>query len=53
MREASEAAEIRNFLQWVTNTVAQVTLSIMSDEGVQSLVATDESIAQLRQDDAF
>jgi uncharacterized protein YegL len=53
VREASEAAEIRNFLQWVTNTVAQVTLSIMSDEGVQSLVATDESIAQLRQDDAF
>lgn len=53
VREASEAAEIRNFLQWVTNTVAQVTLSIMSDEGMQSLVATDESIAQLRQDDAF
>lgn len=53
VREASEAAEIRNFLQWVTNTVTQVTLSIISDEGVKSLVATDESIAQLQQDDAF
>lgn len=53
VREASEAAEIRHFLQWVTNTVAQVTLSIMNDQDVQSLVATDESIAQLQQDDAF
>lgn len=53
VREASEAAEIRNFLQWVTNTVAQVTLSIVSDQGVRSMVASDESIAQLQQDDAF
>lgn len=51
VREASEAAEIRNFLQWVTNTVAQVTLSIMDD--VHSMIATDESIARLQQDDAF
>lgn len=53
VREASETAEIRNFLQWVTNTVTQATLSIMSGEGMQSLDATDESIAQLRHGDAF
>lgn len=52
VREASEAAEIRNFLQWVTNTVTQVTLSIF-DPDVKSQSVSDESIARLQQDDAF
>lgn len=52
VREASETAEIRNFLQWVTNTVTQVTLSIF-DPDVNSQPVSDESIAQLQQDDAF
>lgn len=52
VREASEASEIRNFLQWVTNTVTQVTLSIF-DPDVKSLLVSDESIARLQQDDAF
>lgn len=52
VREASEAAEIRNFLQWVTNTVTQVTLSIF-DPDVESQLVSDGSIARLQQDDAF
>ncbi len=52
VHEASEAAEIRNFLQWVTNTVTQVTLSIF-DPDVKSEPLSDESIALLQQDDAF
>lgn len=52
VREASEAAEIRNFLQWVTNTVTQVTLSIF-DPDVESQLVSDASIARLQQDDAF
>ncbi|MEV0711592.1 vWA domain-containing protein [Nocardia aurea] len=52
VREASEAAEIRNFLQWVTNTVTQVTLSTF-DPDVKSQLVSDESIARLQQDDAF
>ncbi|WP_159599051.1 vWA domain-containing protein [Agromyces humi] len=52
VKEASESAEIRNFLQWVTNTVTQVTLSIFeADVNPQSL--SDESIQRLQQDDAF
>lgn len=50
--EASEAAEVRNFLQWVTNTVTQVTLSIF-DSDVKSQSVSDESIARLQRDDAF
>ena len=52
VHEASEAAEIRNFLQWVTNTVTQVTLSTF-DPDVKSESLSDESIALLQQDDAF
>lgn len=52
VREASEAAEIRNFLQWVTNTVTQATLSIF-DADVKSQSVSDESIARLQQNDAF
>ncbi len=52
VHEASEAAEIRNFLQWVTNTVTQATLSIF-DPDVKSESLSDESIALLQQDDAF
>lgn len=52
VKEASEAAEIRNFLQWVTNTVTQVTLSIF-DPDVTSQPVSDTSIARLQQDDAF
>ncbi|MDI9941517.1 VWA domain-containing protein [Rhodococcus sp. IEGM 1351] len=52
VREASEAAEIRNFLQWVTNTVTQVTLSIF-DPDVKSQLVSEQSIARLQQDDAF
>lgn len=50
--EASEAAEIRNFLQWVTNTVTQVTLSIF-DPDVEPQSVSDASIERLQQDDAF
>lgn len=52
VHEASEASEIRNFLQWVTNTVTQVTLSIF-DPDVKAESLSDESIALLQQDDAF
>jgi uncharacterized protein YegL len=52
VKEASEAAEIRNFLQWVTNTVTQVTLSIF-DADVDAQSMSDESIQRLQQDDAF
>ena len=52
VHEASEAAEIRNFLQWVTNTVTQVTLSTFGPD-VKSESLSDESIALLQQDDAF
>ena len=52
VREASEASEIRHFLQWVTNTVTQVTLSIF-DPDVKSQSVSDESLGRLQQDDAF
>lgn len=52
VHEASEATEIRHFLQWVTNTVSQVTLSIF-DPDLKFESVSDESIALLQQDDAF
>ena len=52
VKEASEAAEIRNFLQWVTNTVSQVTLSVF-DPDAKSQSVSDESVARLQADDAY
>ena len=52
VRVASEAAEIRNFLQWVTNTVTQNTITNLDSREKQKDLS-DDSIKRLRQDDAF
>ena len=50
--EASEAAEIRNFLRFVTTTVSQVTLSAFEPD-VSPTSDREESIVRLQSDDAF
>lgn len=52
VHEASEAAQIRNFLRFVTTTVTQVTLSVF-DPDVRAEVDSEESIVRLQSDDAF
>lgn len=51
--EASEAAEIRNFLRFVTTTVSQVTLSASSGPVVAPDADSAESLRRLQSDDAF
>lgn len=53
--EASEAAQIRTFIQFVTATVTQVTLSVFEPDEPESLTETDsaESLIRLQRDDAF
>jgi uncharacterized protein YegL len=53
--EASEATQIRTFLQYVTATVTQVTLSVFEPDEPESLTETDsaESLIRLQRDDAF
>ena len=50
--EASEAAEIRNFLRFVTTTVTQTTLSVFEPD-VRAEADSEESILRLQGDDAF
>ncbi|MEV0082905.1 VWA domain-containing protein [Saccharopolyspora sp. NPDC050642] len=50
--EASEASEIRNFLQFVTTTISQVTLSEFEPD-VAPTRDRDESIIRLQNDDAY
>jgi uncharacterized protein YegL len=50
--EASEAAEIRNFLRFVTTTVSQLTLSA-SEPDVAPVEDSAESLRRLQSDDAF
>jgi uncharacterized protein YegL len=50
--EASEAAEIRNFLRFVTTTVSQVTLTAFEPD-VSPTSDREESIIRLQSDDAF
>jgi uncharacterized protein YegL len=52
VHEASQAAEIRKFLQFVTTTITQATLSRF-DPDVLAEVDSQESIARLQSDDAF
>lgn len=52
VHEASEAAQIRNFLRFVPTTVTQVTLSVF-DPDVRAEVDSEESIVRLQSDDAF
>lgn len=50
--EASEAAEIRNFLRFVTTTVSQVTITAFEPD-VSPTSDREESITRLQRDDAF
>lgn len=52
VHEASEAAQIRNFLQFVTTTITQATLSSFEPD-VPVEAVSEDSIAQLQSDDAF
>jgi len=52
VHEASEAAEIRNFLRFVTTTVTQTTLSVFEPD-VRAEADSEESILRLQGDDAF
>jgi uncharacterized protein YegL len=52
VHEASEAAQIRIFLRFVTTTITQVTLSVF-DPDVPAEADSDQSIVQLQSDDAF
>jgi uncharacterized protein YegL len=52
VHEASEAAEIRKFLRFVTTTITQATLSVF-DPDVRAEVDSEESIVRLQDDDAF
>lgn len=50
--QASEAAEIRKFLQFVTTTITQATLSVFAPD-VPVEVDSQQSILRLQSDDAF
>jgi uncharacterized protein YegL len=52
VHEASEAAQIRNFLKFVTTTITQVTLSVFESE-VPAQSDSAESILRLQSDDAY
>lgn len=52
VHEASEAAQIRHFLQFVTTTITQSTLSSFEPD-VSAESVSEDSIAQLQSDDAF
>lgn len=52
VHEASEAAEIRKFLQFVTMTITQATLSVFTPD-VPAEVDSQQSIVRLQSDDAF
>ena len=53
VHEASQASEIRKFLQFVTTTITQATLSRRFEPDVRAEVDSQESIARLQSDDAF
>lgn len=50
---AHEAAEIRKFLQFVTMTVTQVTMTAYQPESPEAQIDSPESLARLQGDDAF
>lgn len=52
VHEASEAAQIRNFLRFVTTTITQATLSVF-DPDVPAETDSAESVVRLQSDDAF
>ena len=52
VHEASEAAQIRNFLQFVTTTITQATLSSFEPD-VPVEAVSEDSIVRLQSDDAF
>ncbi|MGV0741029.1 vWA domain-containing protein [Mycolicibacterium sp. XJ870] len=52
VHQASEAAEIRKFLQFVTMTITQATLSVFAPD-VPAEVDSQQSILRLQSDDAF
>lgn len=52
VHQASEAAEIRKFLQFVTTTITQATLSVFAPD-VPAEVDSQQSIVRLQSDDAF
>ena len=52
VHEASEAAQIRSFLRFVTTTITQATLSVF-DPDVAAATDSAESIVRLQSDDAF
>jgi uncharacterized protein YegL len=52
VHEASDAAQIRNFLRFVTTTITQVTLSVF-DADVPAEIDSEDSIVRLQSDDAF
>ena len=52
VHEASEAAQIRNFLQFVTTTITQATLSSFEPD-VPAEAVSEDSIVRLQSDDAF
>lgn len=52
VHEASEAAQIRNFLQFVTTTITQATLSSFEPD-VPVEAVSEDSIVRLQGDDAF
>ncbi|WP_030521116.1 vWA domain-containing protein [Nocardia rhamnosiphila] len=52
VHEASEAAQIRNFLRFVTTTITQVTLSVFEPD-VPAQSDSAESILRLQSDDAY
>ena len=52
VHEASEAAQIRKFLQFVTLTITQATLSIF-DPSLVAELESDTSVHRLQGDDAF
>jgi uncharacterized protein YegL len=52
VHEASEAAQIRNFLQFVTTTITQATISSFEPD-VPVEAVSEDSILRLQSDDAF
>lgn len=52
VHEASEAAEIRNFLRFVTTTITEATVSVF-DPDIAAEVGSKESVVRLQGEDAF
>ena len=53
VHQASQAAEIRKFLQFVTMTITQATMSRRVELDVQPEADSQESVVRLQSDDAF